>query len=586
MDSSLKVTDQPQETAFDDVVAGDNVINIPLFQRSYRWEVASLNQFWDDMEDILDEKSSSQFLGVLVLVSQVRAIGRPVIFDVVDGQQRLSTCYLFLLATAYVAARNDHSNWAVELAKSYLLLRPFPDNAYNTRLVPAFADRQQFKIIWDRFRTLPAIADPAVWQGQAPPTPPAPAGPERGKMLAQFDRLVRRLSQIYSDKGLPGLESLASILLTRLSFVQISLRDPTAAPTIFERLNARGERITTSDLVRNEIFARVASDPSFAQAIFSNYWEPFMGKFSQNKIELDSMLFPYGLLQNPSTTKAVLFQTLRQRWAQLSGPQEMINDLDRYSATFLSLEVGLTDPTWNVGLANSMLRLHEMRSPSSIYSFFFAMMDAHRLEEVAEPDVLDIISVIESFLFRRAICGFEPTGLHAVFKGMWRELRDQGLPITGLSVRKLISSRTTVPWPTDMEFRESVISGDLYSRRVNKFALREYERSLPGETPQDDFEIEHVAPQTTTDHWLQNLGEDHKAILHTWANLVPITRAMNPTVGQQSFEGKRATYAGSMFATTRELSNKFTSWGLDEIQVRANEIADWAVTRWKYGPVR
>ena len=72
MDAGLKVTNEQQETAFSDIVAGDNVINIPLFQRAYRWGGPNLKELWDDIDDIVEEKSKSQFLGVLVTVSQSR----------------------------------------------------------------------------------------------------------------------------------------------------------------------------------------------------------------------------------------------------------------------------------------------------------------------------------------------------------------------------------------------------------------------------------------------------------------------------------------------------------------------------------
>jgi hypothetical protein len=209
-----------------------------------------------------------QFLGVLVMVPQARGIGMPALFDVVDGQQRLSTCYLFLLAIAHTAAKNGAAPWAVELVRQYLLIRTFPEVPYNTRLIPAFADRQQFKTIWDRFRALPALTEASIWQGQQVPTPPAPSGPAGGRMLQQYERLLRRLADVQKNDGLAGLQKLAVVVIGRLSFVQISLQDPTAAPKIFERLNARGERITTSDHVRNEILPGSHTTPRWPRPFF------------------------------------------------------------------------------------------------------------------------------------------------------------------------------------------------------------------------------------------------------------------------------------------------------------------------------
>jgi len=580
MDAGLKVTDQQQEISFSDIVAGDNVINIPLFQRAYRWSAPSLKELWDDIDDIVEEKSKSQFLGVLVLVSQTRRFGRPDVFDVVDGQQRLSTCYLIILGLAHVGAKNGHGEWAADVIKKYLLIRPFNDNPYNTKLVPAAADRQQFKSLWDKLKTIACISDPALF-GDNPPSPPAPAGLPTGNITKQFDRIIRRVNDLYRNKEIDGLNRVLEILVSTLSFVQISLRDPTAAPKIFERLNARGEKITTGDLVRNEIFSRVANDPGLAQAIFSNDWQPFEARFHQNNIDLEKYLFPYGLVINSQITKAELFSTLRKQWDNLKSPQNIIADLARYFPEFLALECGITDPSWGKRLKAQMSRLHHMGAPSSIYPFVFNLSEAIRRGDGTEDQVCDVLELIEGFLFRRAICGYEPTGLHAVFKGLWKESSEVGFP-TPATVSAAISARTTVPWPDDTEFGGSVVTGNLYDRNIKKFALLEYERSIKGETPADDFEVEHVLPQTANGHWEEVFGTGYREVVNTWANLLPITRSMNPAIGQQNFDAKRAAYKNSIFATTRELGNAAAGWTPHSLALRAETIKAWALLRWPF----
>ena len=580
MDSGLKVTDQQQEISFSDIVSGDNVINIPLFQRAYRWGANNLKELWDDVDDIIEEKSKSQFLGVFVLVSQTGKIGRPDVFDVVDGQQRLSTCYLIILGLAYVSARNGNGVWASEVITKFLLLRQFSDNPYNTKLVPPAADRQQFKVLWDKVRALPALSAPGTF-GTNPPSPPAPAGLPTGNMTKQFDRIVRYLNDVYKDKKQNGIERILEILVSTLSFVQISLRDPTAAPKIFERLNARGGKITTGDLVRNEIFSRVANDPGMAQAIFSNEWQPFEAKFHDHQIDLERYLFPYGLVINSQITKAELFSTLRKRWDGLPNPQAIIADLARFFPEFVALEVGAVDAAWGKSLKAHMDRLHEMGAPSSVYPFVFNLFDAMRRGEGDEDRVCDALELVEGFLFRRAICGYEPTGLHAVFKGLWKDSSSEGFP-TQKSISAAISARTTVPWPNDVEFATNIADGNLYDRNVRKFALLEYERSVKGESPADDFEIEHILPQTPNAHWESVFGDHYKEMVNTWANLIPITRSMNPSVGQQDFVSKTTAYKDSIFATTRDVGQSWSEWTPEAVRARSAALQKWALGRWPY----
>lgn len=278
MDVALKVTDQPLESSFFDMVSGDNVLSIPLFQRAYRWSQRNLDWLLTDVADIRNEITKSCFLGVVVSVSRGASPGRPIPWEIVDGQQRLSTLYLLLLAATEIGARNGASPWAAGVIGTYLLVRPLADNPVNTKLVPSFADRDQFKRIWDGIAEIESLASELSIVAN-PPRPPAPSGPETGAMLSQYKYMRRRLSEIHSEFGQDALENVVEILAQRLSVVSITLRDPLVAPKIFERLNNRAELVTVADLVRNEVFARVSSDPAQAVHVFTNYWEPFNARF-------------------------------------------------------------------------------------------------------------------------------------------------------------------------------------------------------------------------------------------------------------------------------------------------------------------
>lgn len=582
MDTDLKVTDQPEEIAFDDVVAGDNIINIPLFQRAYKWTEKNITQFWDDVESIIDGSSKSHFLGVLVLVPQSRRIGQPVLLDIVDGQQRLSTCYLCIMAMVQAAAEDGDAEWAVEVARGHLLTRRFANYSTNTKLIPSAADRQQFQLLWSKITNLRNL-EQADWGNDAP-SPPQPSGARDGRMTKAYGGLIKRTKSVIRSEGMDGLNRYFEIIVGRLSFVTINLRSPTAAPAIFERLNARGEKINISDLVRNEVFARVADDPMRAQSIFDSHWEPFIGKFRDKNLELEPFLFPYGLTTNPQITKADLFQILRTNWAsgqQANDPRAIIESLDVHTGTFFALETGsLRDiPTGELRMAVN--RLHALGAPTSIYPFMFLLCEAVRTGELADSVGAEISSLIESFLIRRAVCGIEPTGLHAVFKGLWDETKQSGPTVK--SVQDSISRRTTVPWPSDVQFKEAIVNEPIYGRKIAKYAISEFEKVTHGETPIDDFQIEHIFPQKPHADWDIEENEEAERLRHTWGNLIPLSSTMNPSVGPASFDIKRNAYKDAVFASPREIASNYEYWDLETIKTRSTRIAEWAINHWKYG---
>lgn len=583
MDVALKVTDQPQESAFFDLVGGDSVLSIPLFQRPYRWSERHLDWLLDDIAAIKDGAAKSCFLGVIVCVSRGALPGRAIPWEIVDGQQRLTSLYLLLLAAADVAARNGSYAWAAGVIGSYLLVRPLADNRTNTKLVPSFADRAQFKKIWDNLMSIaPLATHPTILAN--PPRPPAPSGGEDGALLKQFVRMKRKIGKIYDEQGQEAVERLVQIATGSLSVVSISLRDPLVAPKIFERLNNRAELVTVADLVRNEVFASASDDPTRAEQVFSNQWEPFSGIFSQIEKGLEKFLFPYGLIINRGVTKADLFATIRSHWKSLPSPEAVINDMRRYTGCFLALELDKRDLTLPDELCVRLTRLHKMGHPSSIYAFVMRLASAVSDSALDSATAAEVLDVIECFLFRRAICGIEPTGLHAVFKGLWPELDEgEGAPgVSAQTVREAISSKPTVAWPSNEEFAKAIQTGDLYHRKIVKYALREYEVSAEGESPLDDFQVEHICPQELTPSWDSLFGERHKELLHTWANMIPLTGRMNINSGQDDFEIKQREYENSIFATARGIASEYVSWTPVEVEARAAKIAAWAMNRWPF----
>lgn len=587
MDARLKFTDEQAETSFADTVSGDSVLTIPLFQRPYRWTKQNLDWFWQDIEEIREGAAQSEFMGVVVAVQRGVRAGRPIPFEIVDGQQRLSTIYLFVTAAVEAIARSGETTAAANLVGTYLLVRRMADNPINTKLIPSYADRLQFKNIWDRVLSIPGFSTHPDIQSN-PPKPPTASGTENGRMTAQYNRMKILLTRELQERGLEELQELIELVVGRLSFVNISLKDPTVAPKIFERLNARAEPITIADLVRNEVFSRIDDEPEEAHRIFEQHWEPFAARFSSSNSNdlLEKFLFPYGLVFDHNITKRELFLSLRERWADMVGPVEIITDMSRFADTYMALEAGQQFSHFGGELMDALNRIHRLNKPSSTYSFILRLIDAYRDDEVSLETAIAVLKVIEDFLFRRAICGIEPTGLHAVFKGMWVDLTqssvesDAQVLVEPNAVIAYISGKPTISWPNDEDFALAIRSGDLYHRKVNKFALSELEIASEGETPQDNFQIEHVLPQVPTESWIQEFGEGWESVVNSWANLLPVTEIMNPQIARSDYLVKRRAFSGSVFATTRNFAEQIEEWNPDKLATRADEIARWAVARW------
>lgn len=587
MDSKLKFTDVPEESNFYDLIAGDNVLEIPLFQRPYMWKQKHLKAFWEDIERLDDIDDAAVFLGIIVSFSRGSGPGRPPTWMIVDGQQRVSTLYLSILSAVEVAAYAGELDWAADILGRFLLVRPMAGLAINTKLIPSFNDRGQFHEIWQRILAIKNFQSHQIIASNVP-RPPAPTGGDSGAMLQQYGRCRSYFQKGYRDRGLEWLTLRVNQITHNLSMVSIALRDPTVAPKIFERLNYGAEPVTVADLVRNEVFAQSSDDAESAKSLFESRWEPFVARFEDKNADLDRFLFPYGLLGDPNIKKAELFPALRKRWGDADGPREIIDDLEKYQPAYLALTKNHPYPRGTNELSLRIRRIYGSGRPSSVYPFLLSMLRAFEEDRISESAVNLALDTLESFLVRRAILGIEPTGLHAAFKGLWQELSEDVTEETSLNdqispsrIRDAIKKKATVTWPSDTEFVQACQTGELYRRKIAKYAIREYELSLDGETPEDDHQIEHVAPQSPGEDWRAQVGKNYDELVHTWGNLLPLTPVMNPAAGNSSFAKKRERYANSIFASARAVA-KLPVWDEASIRHRSTQISQWALQRWPY----
>jgi hypothetical protein len=186
-------------------------------------------------------------------------------------------------------------------------------------------------------------------------------------------------------------------------------------------------------------------------------------------------------------------------------------------------------------------------------------------------------------LVRRAFSGREPTGLHAVFKGLWR--KNGGNPETlvpDLQTR-------TIDFPDDAQLRRDISRRPFYGRRVDGYVLAELEidahRTNPMTREQiDGITVDHLAPQSLKGAWINEFPDDkdeRDRILGLLGNLVPLSQSDNSTKGSADWnEAGSRLRNETIYRTTREVLERYATWGPDQIIERTNILAEQAVLRW------
>lgn len=576
---SESITDSQDEQNFEALLRDADQIHVPIFQRNYVWKQKQLDELWTDINQVRSEIEEIQFMGAIVAYDKPRTgstVGRMKTLEIVDGQQRVLTLYIFVMGIVELLAPLDKEE-AMELVREFLLLTPRRGLEINTRIVPAFADRSQFRVIWDR------INNPDILQEELEelrPHLPPPSGEPGGELVNQYHRILRYLRrELPQDDAeqVDYLREMFGVLTRHLSFVHLKLNDASAATKIFERLNFRGVKVGIVDLVRNEIFSSLAGEPRETQRVFDNVWRPFEVAFNDRS---ESFFFPYCLILDSNTKKSELFIQLRASWKGLT-PQKMIEHMKPFQQPFVAIDQTGHYPG-SVGISIRLDRLVRLRRPSSVYPYVMSMLKSYSDSKIPESSVVDLLNALESFLIRRAIVGLEPTGLHALFKGLWVQMKKH----TVVEFKRQIANRPTIQWPSDVDVRNAIVKRNLAGSNVCSYLLVEYDRGLKGDNPLSVSTIEHILPQSYDDEseWAAVFTkEQHKQMKDLLANVIPLSSPLNSSLQDVPYSVKKDRYQKeSMFTTPRDLASKWSKWNPKSIEQRSKILADWAISRWDH----
>jgi hypothetical protein len=575
-----RMTTNSQETAIGDLLSiGTSMFLVPFFQREYRWAPDKANNLLKDILNVVDGTTDKHFLGAVIVHGRRNDPTDPKVFEVIDGQQRLTTSFLFMAAAVKVLALNGNHEEAAKLAQNYLQIgRVFKKS--NLRIRSSRLDRTMMNaVIADLMSDEKLAAALKPYELVALPS----YGAGRGPLRNNYNRFKRFFSDEIEQGGIERLRQIYEVFLSNFTVVQIDVVDPTDGPAIFDSLNSKQEPMKIGDLVRNEIFRKVSDEkPETLEHIDEEVWQPFYKSFELNEHNsFERFLFPYALVADPNLRKSDVFINLRKEWNELDNPTQIIASLDRLKAPYLDTVNGTNHCNFSPALAKVFARLSALKAPSSILPFTIQLGRAVMDEKVTEACAAEILCVIESFLVRRAIAGHEPTGLHAVFKRLWLDLKGD---VSVEAVTRAISSHKTVTWPDADEVMKAIETRPLYNSEITDYFLLEYDSSFGGDAHLDIETVEHVLPQAPDAAWKHSYGEKFvSGDTDALPNLIPCTGKMNSSLGNQAYSAKKERFSkDSKFKSTREFSSAYPAWNSEAFRKRAKVMGEWAVKRWPH----
>lgn len=598
INSNQKLTNSTDETSIGSLLSGDLVFGIPYFQRAYKWDSKKILRFQEDLDNLLEIDEASHFLGAIIVFSKITNPSEPSYYEVIDGQQRLTTCFLALTALCHTFAKFEMLDDAVGLYQRYIVIVRPTKQITNAKLISCLEDRAGVNEVFQILNSNLSFYDRIKESNCVYKKMPTSGTRKDSKMVTNFKLFCKHFSDLYEreEKQNPGLgrntlNKVYEKLVNFMSVVQIVVKNPTDGPIIFNSLNSKQEPITIGDLVRNEVFSRLSQDEDEIEKLDRDLWRPFYTKFWQcnnpngDKI-FEQYFFPYVLTIDHTVKKNEAFNYLREAWnSKNKSPEEIIDELSQYQDIYLDLCYGTNLCECHASIKPCINKLAKLGAPTSIYPFLFHVISASVSGNLDIDTACSILSKIESFLVRRMVCGYEPTGLHAAFKALWDEC-DGDYSLN--NVVKCLKNHNTVTWPDDSEFEQSIKTRSLYKVKATPYILAEWDRNLGGDSPilPTTQQIEHVLPEHPdkesqwNSDWTKEEFEKKKDCL---ANLLPLSASINQSIQNADYAAKRERYLmDSALKSPRDFATKYANWTPIEFDIRANELWAWAEFRWPY----
>jgi len=524
---------------------------IPVFQRNYRWETPQWQKLWDSLIEIQSpDKRGNHFMGFLVFVPGVAQPGQHTTFHLIDGQQRLTTSSILLVAVRNVARQIGQADLADEIHQ-YYLVHPLKKGEQHYRLLPKERDHDSYL---------------SLVTGSGQPT---------GRIADAIAYFEERLSLLTADSP-ERLRQIFQTLCQRLEFMCATLEAENAY-NIFKSLNSTGVPLGPSDLIRNFVFMHVPPDDQ--DEFDRELWGPLEDKFAREDGTLDEeqfskffrdFLMSSGRYVAPKNT----FQNFESRYEATSfSPQELARGLTTAVRDYTIISG--REPDQNIAVTKALAGLNVLES-STTYPLLLALFGKRKSEVINSDQMAQAIEMLRGFILRRFVCGESSRGYGQMFV---RALgNDEGDPIE--TIKTYLLDRG---WPDDHKFETEFVKFPLYQRGYTREVLETLERARGHKEPADlnAAQVEHVLPQTLNDSWVETLGSDAELIhadwLHCPGNLT--LSAYNQELWNHPFSTKRKRYEQSNIVLTRELSN-YGSWTDTEIRDRGQLLAKEASKIW------
>lgn len=536
---------------------------VPIYQRPYAWDKEQWNELYEDLISL--DPEDVHFLGSFVVVPESAHKKDINYFELVDGQQRLTTLLIWLTAIRDLSRDEGKPGLADHIDKNFL----FSEQLQGDK--PLRIPKVKLgKLDNDAF--LKVLLNKRI----------------------DYDHSIFACYNFFKERT-PLNDWDWELLLDNISIVHINAFDYFNAFRLFETLNDRGLALSAADLIKNFILMKVSRNDEVENLdeVFNNViteWNEMYEKVRD--LEPVTFIKRYMLSEyKGKISESKLYEEIRKKLEKNESEDilKFVMDLNSKADYYQKIN----NASFNNNKINKILRQLHLIQVAPSYTLLLKILPLFESGALYEDEIIEIMEMIETFHIRWGVCGKSTSRLDQIYN-------DMCIGLSKLTTYEYIDyirdsfSKEIFKNTDDETFKRNFITKKFTPNdRRTKYII--WKLSDPtGETIFDINEVqtEHIMPRNLSKDWISYLKrkssrneEEIKSIhedkLNLIGNLTIIKGEWNQKLSNRLFTYKIKDYSRSEFSQNKELSG-YSNWKFDQIDNRTKYLAEKALKIWAW----
>ena len=535
--------------------------SVPKFQRDYSWKEEQWNDLWDDLISVVDQEDEEHYMGYLVLQRKDNEM-----FTIIDGQQRITTITLLILAALYrlkeLETIDTESQKRSDLLRASFIgsMDPVSLKVENKLTLNRNND--------DHFRRyLCTLEKPPI------------------RKIKSSERLLSRACQFFQErvktvypKTSEEIADFINRMVGRLLFTTITVGSEVNAYKVFETLNARGVQLSTPDLLKNYLFSIIDDEKSLHNDDIDKLEEDWARTSEQlGRNDFTKFIFVEWNRRNSLTAKSELFKKIQSSIAKSEEAFSYLRLLEQSSEIYAALQ-DESDEFWQssdylqVKQALYVLKLFNITQPQGILLSAYQKYDKNNFLKIA--NYLKVISIRYNVICQKSS------------KDQERLYNQLAIGIYRKKPLNEIKSLLKKVYPSDDEFESDFKFKQMPDRQTHKkirYLLNQIEMQCNPDIKLDEnlYSLEHILPQNLNEIWYQYFNEDNiDKYINRLGNMTLVTASENKDLGHKSFDDKKTVFEKASLSITKKCAG-YEIWDAETIENRQTWMAKKALSIWR-----